>query len=168
MSILIKNFWLNKTLWLNKLEINRYERERSAVQNSDTKIRDDFERHCVSVPSATRPGRPVGPGAGCCWNQRGGVPSTSLRLEPYAFSRLSALTATRAGWDSVNWVSTSPKTRLDASGAGLSVALNRWNSSNNSNINERRGRRRGVLQFSNYVTYLTTREINRVESDKIS
>ena len=38
---------------------------------------EDFEKHCVSVPSATRPGRPVGLGAGCCWNQRGGVPSTT-------------------------------------------------------------------------------------------
>lgn len=27
---------------------------------------EDFEKHCVSVPSATRPGRPVGLGAGCC------------------------------------------------------------------------------------------------------
>lgn len=27
------------------------------------RIRDDFEKHCVSVPSATRPGRPVGPGS---------------------------------------------------------------------------------------------------------
>lgn len=38
---------------------------------------EDFEKHCVSVPSATRPGRLVGLGAGCCWNQRGGVPSTT-------------------------------------------------------------------------------------------
>lgn len=121
---------------------------RSAVQV--WKSKDDFERHCVSVPSATRPGRPVGPGAGCCWNQRGGVPSTSLQPEPYAFSRLSALTATRADWDSVNWVSSSPKTRLNASGAGPSVTLSRRNSSNNSNNNERRRREKRGLQFYNY------------------
>lgn len=132
------------------------------------KSRDDFERHCVSVPSATRPGRPVGPGAGCCWNQRGGVPSTNLQPEPYAFSRLSALTATRADWDSINWVSSSPITRLGASGAGPSVTLSRRDSSNISNSNKRGERGREVYRFPFTSHTRQLGKVNRVGSDKIS
>ena len=60
-----KKRWL---VWKYKIGIHGMGEERKG---------EDFEKHCVSVPSATRPGRPVGLGAGCCWNQRGGVPSTT-------------------------------------------------------------------------------------------
>lgn len=97
-----------------------------------SRIRDSILRSTACICARRHATRSSGR-AGCCWNQRGGVPSTSSPTgEPYAFSRLSALIAIRAGWDSVNWVYIG-ETRLSES-------------QNTGHHNRSRGR------FSNYLT----------------